>query len=88
MAVKPFQPRGQYGKRDIGRLNLKLPIPKYNNGDTEHKKLVELSKKCHDIVKNISFSKEGFRARRNVVKKEIQGEYKEINEIVSDLIQS
>ena len=85
-AVKPFQPRGKYGKRDIGRLIFKLSIPKYNNKSENHKKLVELSIKCHNIVKNMPFTNEGFRARRNAVKKKILNEYKKIDGIVKKLI--
>lgn len=66
-AVKPFQPEGAYGYRDIGRRPFKLPIPEYDQDDATHVNLAELSKEGHSVVENIDFDPDdGFRRRRNI----------------------
>jgi len=84
--VKPFQPRGQYGHRDIGRRQFQLSIPKFDSSDVDHKKLVSLSKECHDIVQKHSFKTDTFKAMRNEVLKLLKGKYKEIDKIVSKIL--
>ena len=62
--VKSFQPQGKYGKRDIGRRPFQLSIPRFSRNETNHLRLAELSKKCHEIVRNHEFKKKGFRGMR------------------------
>jgi len=44
--IKPLQSQGAFGPRDIHKLPLKFPIPKFNSTNIDHKKLVLLSKSC------------------------------------------
>ncbi|MFX1392209.1 MAG: N-6 DNA methylase [Promethearchaeota archaeon] len=85
-AVKPFQPRGQYGYRDIGKRVLMISIPKYDKINKKHKRLEKLSKECHDLVKKLSLNKNlGFRKIRNILKEKLKAKYKEIDQITSEI---
>ncbi|MGH9979339.1 MAG: hypothetical protein ACRD8Z_26420 [Nitrososphaeraceae archaeon] len=42
-SVKPFQPRGHYGKRDIGIRPFMMPIPKFDSTNETHINLAKLS---------------------------------------------
>lgn len=85
-AVKPFQPRGQYGHRDIGRRPLMLPIPKFDAKNKNHTKLVQISKKCHSIVTKHEFPDDGFRAMRNEALRILKDKLDKIDELVSDIM--
>ena len=63
--VKPFQPRGQYGKRDIGIRPFMQPIPQFDSKNEIHVNLAKLSKECHDIISKHRFAKKGFKSMRN-----------------------
>ncbi len=81
--VKPIQPHGKWGYRDIGRLILKFNIPKFEKENSNHKKISEISKKCHKVVRELPFKPEdGFRKRRNVVLIKLKEEIEEIDKIV------
>ena len=80
--VKSFQPQGKYGKRDIGRRPFQLSIPRFSRNETNHLKLAELSKQCHEKVKNHTFTKKGFRGMRGEAATLLTNEIEEINSIV------
>lgn len=85
-AVKPFQPKGNYGYRDIGNRPLMMNIPIFKNTNKDHIALCELSKICHAKVKSIEFSpSDSFKRRRNLIKKELASDYEKINELVSKI---
>lgn len=86
-AVKPFQPEGAYGYRDIYRRPFRLPIPKFDEGDAGHVHLASLSREAHEIVENIEFSDEGFRTRRRIATEtlEEEGLLPEIDDVVLSL---
>jgi len=66
-AVKPFQPEGAYGHRDIGRRPFKLPIPEFDSDEAAHINLADLSREGHKLISGIDFDEEyGFRKRRNI----------------------
>jgi hypothetical protein len=84
--VKPFQPRGQYGKRDIYKRPFMLPIPQFDSSNKTHVTLAKLSKECHDIVSKHSFSKKGFKSMRNEALKILSKNISEIDAIVKDIL--
>ena len=84
--VKPFQPRGLYGKRDVGRRVFMLPIPKFDKDNADHKKLAKLSKQCHKSLENLKFSKKGFRGMRNEAALVLKTKIEEINTMTETII--
>ena len=84
--VKDFQPRGNYGYRDIYRRPLMLPIPKFNRQTKDHVALSTLSSDCHDIVKHHKFVKKGFKGMRNESMKLLSNRLEEIDVIVQRLL--
>lgn len=84
--VKPFQPRGKYGKRDIGKRLFMLPIPKYDSRIQTHVGLAKLSKDCHDIVAEYHFVKTGFKSMRNEALKILSKKISEIDTAVIEIV--
>ena len=84
--VKSFQPRGKYGKRDIGRRVFQLSIPRFSKSEANHIKLADLSKQCHSKIQMHNFSKKGFRGMRNEASVLLQKELEVIDSIVSLII--
>jgi hypothetical protein len=84
--VKGFQPRGNYGYRDIGRRPLMLHIPKFNSTLPDHLALVSLSTKCHDMIVKHNFEKKGFKGMRNEASKLLSENIREIDTIVQSLL--
>lgn len=84
--VKSFQPRGKYGKRDIGRRPFQLSIPEFSRKESSHIKLAKLSRKCNEKVKNHIFVKKGFRGIRGEASKVLENEIKEIDRIVASIL--
>jgi hypothetical protein len=50
--IKEFQSRGLFGPRDIHKLIVKLPFPKYEKGNTAHDELSALGKACATLAAN------------------------------------
>jgi hypothetical protein len=50
--IKEFQSRGLFGPRDIHKLIVKLPFPKYQKGDAMHDELSALGKACATLASN------------------------------------
>ena len=84
-AVKPFQPVGAYGPRDIGRRPLMLSIPKFDPKNAAHLSLAKLSLEAHAIVASIKFSGPGFRTRRNEAIQTLSSLTGQIDQIVESL---
>lgn len=87
-AVKPFQPEGAYGHRDIGRRPFRLPIPEFDEDNAGHGRLAELSEKAHDLVGTIDFADDdGFRTRRRLATERLEEAdvVDDINDIVLSL---
>ena len=52
-AIKPYQSKGLFGERDIGRLPFVFPVPVFDPNDKTHLELVKLGKECSKAVVNI-----------------------------------
>jgi hypothetical protein len=50
--IKEFQSRGLFGPRDVHKLIVKLPFPKYEKGDKAHDELSALGKACANLAAN------------------------------------
>lgn len=85
-AIKPFQPRGLFGERHIHRRPFMLPIPKFNEKNSIHQRLAELSLQAHVKVAKVQWGKMSpGRARsraRDIASKELQ----EIDRLVSKML--
>jgi len=91
-AIKSLQAKGDFGQQHVHKLPLYL-IPKFNDKNPEHMKVVEESirlsiigegicrknSECMDLNKSLH-------SRRKKYKKEIESEMKEINEISNNII--
>lgn len=54
--IKEFQSRGLFGARDIHKLIVKLPFPKYLRNDADHDALSALGKACAKLATNFGCS--------------------------------
>ena len=84
--IKPLQPRGLYGERDIHRRPFVLPIPKFDKKNTIHKKLAELSKLCHSLVSKMTFRSTRPASARKQVRDALKEQINEINSIAEELL--
>lgn len=50
--IKEFQSRGLFGPRDIHKLILKIPFPKYQKDDSDHQALTAFGAKCADLARS------------------------------------
>jgi len=48
--IKEFQSRGLFGERDVHKLIVKLPFPKYQKGNPEHDSLSTLGRTCAELA--------------------------------------
>jgi hypothetical protein len=85
-AIKPLQPRGLFGERHIVRRPFMLPIPKFDAKDPIHLRLAELSKICHGKVAKVKFTKKSTAGLRKEAREAVKNELKEIDELVSKLL--
>jgi SAM-dependent methyltransferase len=85
--IKPLQTRGLFGERDIVRRPFMVPIPEFKYTDPVHIRLAELSKICHEKISKISFMKKSVAGRRAEARVTILAELREINKLVSELLQ-
>lgn len=84
--IKPLQPRGLFGEREIQRRPFLFPIPKFDKTNPKHVKLAEISKKCHKIMQTKDFSHKSTAAARSQARKLLRKEIERIDELVSDLL--
>lgn len=82
-AVKPFQPRGAYGARDLGSRPFMLSIPQFDKSKPDHRRLVELSKAAHRLARSIKFEGPGFRSRRAESAEALKSILRDIDKIVT-----
>jgi hypothetical protein len=90
--IKEFQSRGLFGPRDIHKLIVKLPFPKYERGNEQHDKLSALGKACANLAGNFlrSISVRDLQARalgraRATLRDELGSELEKIDSIVETL---
>ena len=84
--IKPLQPRGLYGERDIHRRPFMFPIPRFNPNDHIHTKLAKLGKICHEKVSKVKFTKKSVAGLRKQAKEAIGDELIEIDQLVLKLL--
>jgi hypothetical protein len=86
--IKPLQNKGDWGERDIHKRPLLLPIPTYDETNSTHLSIAQMSKTCRNVVfsnldkvKSRSIGKDR-RVIRDLLKKEMQ----QMNEFVTRII--
>jgi hypothetical protein len=90
--IKEFQSRGLFGPRDIHKLIVKLPFPKFEKDDPDHAALAALGRKCAglaaDFVEAVKVDDLQARALGTVrarLKEQLATEFEEIDPIVEKL---
>ncbi len=84
--IKPLQPKGLFGARAIHRRPLLFPIPEFKGDEGLHIELAGISKVCHEKINFMRFPQKN--NIRGQVRKELRDEVKEINLLVSKLLNS
>lgn len=85
-AIKPLQPRGLFGEREIQRRPFMFLIPKFDEKDLKHLELAQISKQCHDRLKSKRFSRKSAAGARSEARGIIAKEIERIDEIVSEIL--
>lgn len=90
--IKEFQSRGLFGPRDIHKLVVKLPFPKFQKGEARHEALSELGKKCAKMAGDFVYKAKiaDLQARalgvvRSKLKDELEAELGAIDTLVAEL---
>lgn len=84
--IKPYQPQGSFGERDITRLPFKLPIPKFDKKVAVYKDLAKLSETAHSIIASTVFAKKGTSGLRAEARDALITDVKKIDKLVSNLL--
>lgn len=87
-AIKPLQPRGLFGEREIQRRPFMFPIPKFDKNNPKHAKLAQISKQCHNKLKAVQFSKKSTAGLRKDARAMLTKKIKKINTLVQELLRS
>jgi hypothetical protein len=85
-AIKPLQPRGLFGEREIQRRPFMFPIPKFDENDPKHLELAQISKQCHNRLKSKQFVRKSAAGARNESRSTVAREIERIDELVSELL--
>lgn len=90
--IKEFQSRGLFGPRDIHKLIVKLPFPKYDKADPAHETLSQLGKTCAGLAATFvnSINDQDLEARalgraRSSLREQLEAELEKIDVIVETL---
>ena len=90
--IKEFQSRGLFGPRDVHKLIVKLPFPKFKKNDKDHVALSALGVKCAtlaaDFVKRVNVKDLQARALgavRSRLNDQLSGELDKIDTLVAKL---
>lgn len=90
--IKEFQSRGLFGPRDIHKLIVKLPYPKFDKDDPDHAALSALGRKCAELAANFveATNVENLQARalgavRARLKEQLAANLEEIDPLVEKL---
>lgn len=90
--IKEFQSRGLFGPRDIHKLIVKLPFPKFDKDDADHLALSALGRECAGLTANFvkGTNVENLQARalgtvRARLKEQLSAELKKIDPLVQKL---
>ncbi|MBC8520550.1 MAG: hypothetical protein H8D26_00945, partial [Methanomicrobia archaeon] len=82
--IKPLQPRGLFGARAIHRRPLLFSISEFDANNDMHVQLADISKRSHETIAAAKFAKKN--NIRAEVRKKLKDEIKEINQMVSKLL--
>ena len=90
--IKEFQSRGLFGPRDIHKLIVKVPFPKFEKDNPDHTALAALGRKCAGLTANFikAVNVEDLQARalgtvRARLKEQLANELEDIDAIVGKL---
>jgi hypothetical protein len=90
--IKDFQSRGLFGPRDIHKLVVKLPFPRYQRSETLHAELAQVGHQCARLAQNFvrAVNVEDLQARalgtvRARLKDQLSAELDRIDDIVATL---
>jgi hypothetical protein len=90
--IKEFQSRGLFGPRDIHKLIVKLPFPKFQKGNPEHDELSALGRSCAALAGNFVKETElrdleprALGSVRTRLKDQLEAEMDRIDELVEKL---
>lgn len=84
--IKPFQTRGLFGERDIGRRPFMFSIPEFEKDNPHHMRLAELSKLCHTKVSQLQLKRQRSASARKKATVIVEKELQEIDDIVSKIL--
>jgi hypothetical protein len=85
--VRPMQPKGLFGERDIDKYVWQLPIPLYDNGNADHATLVALADEATQWAQSLDLSQDrDFKRARTVVRDALQPVTARIDELVKALL--
>lgn len=89
--IKPMQARGSWGPRSIHKKVLEFPIPQFNSSNPIHCQLAELGRLCSQKVtewlkSDKQSQTQNTEALRRRIRKMLQEELKEINNLVSQIL--
>jgi hypothetical protein len=84
--IKPLQPKGLFGERTIHRRPFMLPIPKFDANSLINQRLAELSKRCHNKVTSLRFTKRSVAGLRKEAREALKKELEEIDNIVKCIL--
>jgi len=87
--IKPFQSQGLMGERDIEKKVLDLPFPLFDDRNSDHRRLVQLSKEAHELATSkirIMKLPDSLAKRRGLVRQAVLGITREIDQVVSHLL--
>jgi hypothetical protein len=87
-AIKPLQPKGLFGERNISRRPFMFPIPQFDKNDSSHTRLAELSKACHTKVSSLDLEGQRSANAREKANKMVEEELEEIDVLVKKIIPS
>ncbi|MEM1551300.1 MAG: N-6 DNA methylase [Candidatus Bathyarchaeia archaeon] len=85
-AIKPLQPRGLFGEREIQRRPFMFSIPKFDEKNLKHIELAQISKQCHEKLKSKQFARKSAASARSEVRQFLAKEIEKTNELVSGLL--
>lgn len=85
-AIKPLQPRGLFGEREIQRRPFMFPIPKFDKTNSKHVELAQISKQCHNRLKSKQFRSKSAAGARSEARKIVAREIERVDELVSELL--
>ncbi|MGB9914657.1 MAG: N-6 DNA methylase [Candidatus Bathyarchaeales archaeon] len=85
-SIKPLQPRGLFGEREIQRRPFMFSISKFDDKDPQHLELAQISKQCHERLKSRQFARNSAAGARSEARAIVAREIERIDEIIKELL--